>query len=281
MRHRKAVLTIEGMPLVTVPVGIANARKSDNDVSLSICFEDGRKANMIYRNAVTGEVSDTRPATRGVKIGADGDGDLYGLIDVDAWNALNSAIKLHVLGFIDRDEANHRIDRVDEAHYVQIQSGHDAGALAMVLRAMQNRDAAAVTKFSVGTKERLGVLIARDDGALVLLTFVYSARENTPDADVLAARDKDVPATAVEQAEKLIDATTLDADVLDTATDDALAERMKIIEAAARGEKPIPAAEKKDDAPSGDLAALLEASLADVAPTKGKGGKAKTKAKAA
>lgn len=276
MRHRKATLTIEGMPLVTVPVGLANARRRAADVSLNIVFPDGRKAKQVYRNEVTGEVAESRPATRGIKTGKDEAGDVYGLVDMQAWDELNSDIKLHIEGFVPREEIALRMDRIAETHYVQVQPGFDAGALAMILRAMEARDAAAVVNFAVGKKERLGAMTVRPDGVLVVETMEYAENMTEPDDEVLAPAKATVAEAAVEQAEALIDATTLEPEVLDTARDETLAERRKLVEAAARGEA-LPQRETTEtpDATQ-DLAAALAASLPK---PKGKG-KAKAKVKA-
>lgn len=263
MRHRKANLTIEGAPLITVPVGICNAVARQKDVSLSIVFPDGRKAATCYRHPVTGEVVDSRPETRGIKIDKDEHGDIYGLVDTKAWERLNSNIKLHVTGFVDRQELIERVERVCEVHYLQVQPGFDVGSLAIIGEAMRRKDVVATVKFAVGKRERLGVLKVREDGVLQVLTLLYAGDIKDPDDEVLAPADVDVEEKAVVMAEKLIDASKVDAAVLDTEVDPTLEGRLKLINEAARGEGLPAPSDEPEPAPAGaDLTAALEASLA-------------------
>lgn len=286
MRHKKVAITIEGAPLATVPAGIAYAVDKADDVSLSYVFEDGRKPITQYVNPATGEVVTKRPSFKGTTIGkkTDEHGEILTLVPTSEWDAINEQAKLNIVGFVERAALAERVHRVCDVHYIQIQEGYDASALAMIADALTDSGKVAVCDFAVGGRERLGVLMPRSDGVLVIVTLMYAEHLREPDSAVSAVALAEVRDELVEAVEALIEQNTLDsAEALDERRDENLAKRRALLERVVAGEVVAEVGEA-EPVPDTSLADALAASLAAAtAKPKGKskgGGKRKAKAAA-
>lgn len=281
MRHKKVNITIEGAPLATVPAGIAYAVDKPKDVSLSYVFADGRKPITQYRHPVTGEIVDKRPSDRGTAVGAKKDehGEILKIVPGEQWDALNDRTKLNITGFVDREALSNRVDRIGDIHYLQIQEGFDASALGMIAEALTRTDKVAVCEFSVGGRERLGVLYTRGDGTLAVATLIYAEHLREPDDAVSAVGKVEVKPELVEAVEALIEARTLDpVEALDDKRDEGLAKRRVLLEQVLAGT--VVAEEGAEPIEDTGLADALAASLAAVTakPKAKKKGKAKAAA---
>jgi non-homologous end joining protein Ku len=284
MRHKKVAITIEGAPLATVPAGIAYAIDKPKDVSLSYVFEDGRRPITQYVNPATGEVAMKRPNFKGTPIGAKKDehGEILTLVPTAEWDAINEQAKLNIVGFVERAAVAERVDRVCDVHYLQIQEGYDASALAMIANALTDSDKVAVCDFVVGGRERLGILMPRADGVLVIVSLIYAEHLREPDSAVSAVALAEVRDELVESVEALIEEHTLDSvKALDERRDDNLARRRELLARVVAGEVVAEAGEA-EPVEDTSLAVALAASLAAAtAKPKGKGKGGKRKAKAA
>jgi non-homologous end joining protein Ku len=269
---KKTVLTF-GM--VSIPVGLVSATKSDNGSAIKIIAPVERNADgelpetgmpvkqkyidpskakvvkgeeVIPMSAVYGRDECGRAVDRG--------GEVYQPIDADDYAALSERMEyMELLGFITEKEFTGYRDRIDCAHYVQPQPG-SARALGTLAKAMRAEHAVGVVRFSVGSRERLGALVVRDDLAVEVLTIEFAESWKQPDEEVLAPALAEPSKAERDMARELVKALGIDASVLDDVQDGTRARQREMVEQVLAGAAPV----ASEPAPQ-DLMATLEASV--------------------
>ena len=170
---------------------------------------------------------------------------------------------IEILEFVDASE----VDPVfyERTYWVEPQERAER-PYALLLRAMERSERAAIGRFVLSTKEHL-VLMRPVGGALAIETLHYvddlRLDERAEIADRVAAvevRDEELT-----MADQLIDALTHDFDA-SKYTNETRASLLAFLEAKADGQEPILAEDVAEPAPVVDLMAALKASLAASPP---------------
>lgn len=241
--------------LVDIPVGIATATSSA-DVKFDTATADGHKREQQYVHPVhrttyfkpdeEGELQEVElpdvvtDTVKGLRIG----GDLRRVPDSElAWAKATTKLEaIEVLEFIDYRRVP--TDRLAGSYWLQPDPGF-AKPLRTVMDALRRSQKAALVKFNLRDRQRLGVIRVRKtpDGDALLLNAVYFAAEwRDADEAVLApAQAEAVSERAVLAAVEIIEARSGDGSVLDTAQDDLLPVIDEIVEHAQEGTYDDPA----------------------------------------
>lgn len=197
--------------------------------------------------------------------------DSYTVVDEAALEAIAQTTKIDVMnvdGFVDQADLP---NTVVNSYFLKAKNKGSSEALAVLALALQETGKAAVTKFTLKSRQYLGAITTNPDtGAVEMTTLAFASQRRKPDQAILSHIDVDVPDATLALAVELVDAMG-EVD-LESYTDDVAEARSKAVAEALAG-KPVSA--KKAAAPkasSGSLSAL-EASLAAV-----KGGKTPKKA---
>lgn len=276
---RKTVLTF-GM--VSIPVGLVAAAKSDGDASLRMIAPVAKDGDgKLPERGVPVEQRYFDPASA-VEVGGEEMvplSELYGRdelsravprgdalqpIDVEAYESLAERMEyMELVGFVPARDFEPYQERVACAHYLQPQPG-SARPLGTLAKAMRAERVVGIVRFSVGTRERLGALVARDDGAVVALTLRFASRWKQPDDEVLAPALAQPSKAERALARQLVQALTVDVAVIDDIEDESRARQREMVESILAGE--APEAGREPSPP--DLMAQLEASVE--AATKGR-----------
>jgi non-homologous end joining protein Ku len=276
---RKTVLTF-GM--VSIPVGLVAAAKSDSDASLKMIAPVAKDGDgKLPERGVPVEQRYFDPASA-VEVGGEEMvplSELYGRdelsravprgdalqpIDVEAYESLAERMEyMELVGFVPARDFEPYRERIACAHYLQPQPG-SARPLGTLAKAMRAERVVGIVRFSVGTRERLGALVARDDGAVVALTLRFASRWKHPDEEVLAPALAQPSKAERALARQLVQALTVDAAVIDDIEDESRARQREMVESILAGE--APEAGREPSPP--DLMAQLEASVE--AATKGR-----------
>jgi non-homologous end joining protein Ku len=268
---KKTVLTF-GM--VSIPVGLVSATKSNGGGAIKMVapverdadgslpetampvkqkYIDPSKAKVVKGEEVipTSAIYGRDECGRAVDRG-----DVFQPIDADDYAALSERMEyMELMGFITEKEFSAYRDRISCAHYVQPQPG-SARALGTLAKAMRPEHAVGVVRFSVGSRERLGALVVREDLAVEVLTVEFAEGWKQPDEEVLSPALAEPNKAERDMARELVRALSIDASVLDDVQDGTAAKQREMVEQVLAGAAPV----ASEPAPQ-DLMATLEASV--------------------
>lgn len=287
--------------LVNIPVGLVSATKSNGGgglkmiapvvrdgegnlpsrgapvsqryVDLSVAYEaDG--VQVVPTSALHGRDECDRAVERG-KDTQTGE-EVLQPVDAAMIDELAERVEyMQVLGFVPEREAAPYLERGYDAHYVQPQQNTPSKPLGLLRAGLKAEKAAAIVKFSVGTKERIGLLRRRADDSLLVTSLRFAAQWKQPDEEVLAPAKAEVNREELRLVRQLIGQSTVDASLLDDVADLSAERRAEFLEKVLSGA--VPAADLPQQADGVDeLMAALEASIAQ---TKAEG-KKRARAKA-
>jgi non-homologous end joining protein Ku len=240
--------------LVSAPVALAPAA-SPPDSPFCLVAPSGERARQAWLDPATDELVPAGELRRGVEVEP---GRVVVVPDAPDLPRLDV---IDVVEFVrTRDLPGDWTERVCDSHYVEPQRGAER-PLDLLCRAMAAERASAVVLFSVGSRDRLGLLRLRDGReGLVLHTLHFAGSMNRPDERVTSvgtghpARRPQPRELAL--ARELVRARVGDGGSLARLADEQAEERERAV-AAAVAERAAPAA-----GPDEDLLAALEASLA-------------------
>lgn len=262
-------ITGEPKPLFSFPIQVCSAA-GDTDVKFDIAAPSGAPRKQVYVDESTGEVCEDDACPRGIRIG-----DVFHPIPADAIEQINTATKIPVmvaLGVIDL--ADVPFDRSVGQHFLQspVKGGVPKAyrlvyeALRAIPKGKDKRPARAiVTKRTARSRQKLAVIFADEQRECLMLNelrFADQVRE--PDEQILAPQQAIVDAAQVEMARTVIDGLGDGNLAIQGETDDAIVLKRTLIEQAVAGEALDVPATIGDAAPTDDISALLEASLAAV-----------------
>jgi DNA end-binding protein Ku len=149
----------------------------------------------------------------------------------------------------------------DSTYYLAPAAGAEK-AYGLLLKAMTEAGKVAIGRVVLRTKEYLAAIRPADD-VLVMVTMLFGDEVVDPDRlDELPARDGKAGKREVEMAQRLIESLSVEFDP--GRHHDTYRERvLDLVERKAAGEKIAVAPAERDDGPTPDLMAALEASLAE------------------
>lgn len=179
--------------------------------------------------------------------------------------------RIDVVAAIDSTQVGR--SRVVSSYFVGVQDEKDlegAARLRLLYEALKVQRAAAVVKYTVRSRQQLGVIVPHGKtGSLVLLTLVFAEDFREPPARAKVIQKAAVSERQVKAMGDLLHALHDTPDVLETLRDDAIAMREELRTRALAGEMDVQVVEPLPEPEEFDLEAALEASLSAV-----KGGKA-------
>jgi DNA end-binding protein Ku len=153
----------------------------------------------------------------------------------------------------------------DSSYYLAPAAGA-AKAYGLLLRAMQDAGKVAIGRVVIRTKEYLAAIRPAGD-VLVMVTMVFGDEVVDPDRlEELPARDGKPSKRETEMARRLIDSLSVDFDP-HRHRDEYRERVLELIERKAAGEEIAAPPVDRDEGPTPDLMAALEASLAEAAGT--------------
>lgn len=247
--------------LVTIPVAIGNAQQR-KDVS----FRNLSRESLVpVRQKRWDPITDREVGPDDLVKGYEVSKGRFVTVEDDelARFAAKQERTIEILEFVDASE----VDPVfyERTYWVEPQERAER-PYALLLRAMERSERAAIGRFVLSTKEHL-VLMRPVGGALAIETLHYvddlRLDERAEIADRVAAvevRDEELT-----MADQLIDALTHDFDA-SKYTNETRASLLAFLEAKADGQEPILAEDVAEPAPVVDLMAALKASLAASPP---------------
>lgn len=256
--------TEEVKPLFSFPIQICKAL--DDPAKIASFDTAGPSGAVVKQQLVdtgTGEIIEAADKVKGVRLG-----DTFKPIDGEAIKAVEEATKvktMYALGKLTLADFRARYgDRVNSRYFVQIpaKSGQ-AAYYKLVYEALLADGNCIVTKRTPTTRQQLGVIYAdADNECLMYLSVVFSAIVRQPDEAVKAFATAKVTEKMVDQAKALIAGMVDGTSALDNEQDDAVEQRVKLIEQAAAGVAITAPEQPVVTNTTEDLASILEASLA-------------------
>lgn len=243
-------------PLFSFPVQICKAVENV-EVRFDRATPSGAAPKQRWLDEVTGEVVETSDLTHGVRTG-----DSFQSIDAEQIKAIDEATKLPDIRVIETvDRAAIPFDRVTDTAFLQSPAKGGSHRAYRLTREALGEDLALFVRFSVRTRQKLGVVYADSDrGCLMLATLRYGAEMRQPDEVVLAPELVEVDQKQVALAREVVEGKKGDGG-FDAPVDEVLAQRRDLIEAALAGEA-IEAPAKPTPADVEDLDAILQESVA-------------------
>jgi DNA end-binding protein Ku len=164
----------------------------------------------------------------------------------------------------------------DSSYYLAPASGAEK-AYALLLQAMEDSGKVAIGRVVIRTKEYLAAIRVAD-GVLTLSTMVFGDEVVDPDnLDELPASNGRPSKREVEMAERLIESLSVEFDP-DRYRDEYRERVLELIERKAAGEEISVAPPEREEGPTPDLMAALEASLQEASQDAGSNGAGKKKA---
>jgi DNA end-binding protein Ku len=144
-------------------------------------------------------------------------------------------------------------------------------AYALLLQAMKDADKVAIGRVVIRTKEYLAAIRPMED-ALTMATMLFGDEVVDPDRlEELPARDGKPAKREVEMAQQLIESLSVEFDP-NRHRDEYRERVLELIERKAAGEEIAPRPPERDEGPTPDLMAALEASLAEATGSAGSNG---------
>ena len=256
-------VTGEVKPLFSFPVQVCKATDDGGDVTFDNAAPSGGNIILQRIDEVTGETFEYADRLRGVKVG-----DEFKAIDAEAIKNIDAQTKVKTmvaLGSLPLDVARSAYgDRVTGRYFLQVPAkGGSAMAYKLTYEALLAEKAAVVVKRTPRSRQKLNYIYAdADQKCLVLVEVAFAAAVREPDEQILAPQTAKVEAKQIQMARKLIKAMPSGATALENEVDEAVALRAELVEKAIAGEAieaPVPVA---TSTATDDLAAALEASLA-------------------
>jgi len=246
--------------LVNVPVQLFKATKS-NDIRFNMCAPDGSPVEQVYRKKGTDEVIGTAKDCGKSIDGFQIDPEVVKAIDTECKHEGGKDLKkLNISSFIPISKVP--FNRVTNWYYVgNDPKNGDPEALATIVKAMDQKGLAAVTKWVPKTRQEMLVLYVQD-GLLFAVGVSFTADIQDAPAtvgDVAKVKPND---ELVEMATVFID-KHVDESASDIANmqDGAVAKRTELVEAAKNGEAIEVTAVTDEQTPGEDLMAKLKASI--------------------
>jgi DNA end-binding protein Ku len=194
--------------------------------------------------------------------------DSYTVVDQKALDAIAETTKIDVMnvdGFVDQAALP---NTVVNSYFLKAKNKASAEALAVLALALQETGKAAVTKFTLKSRQYLGAITTNPvTGAVEMQTLAFASQRRQPDQAILSHIDVDVPDATLALAVELVDA--LGEVDLESYTDDVAEAKAKAVAEALAG-KPVSVKKAATPKSSGGSLSALEASLAAV---KGKSAK--------
>lgn len=252
------------VPLLHFPIGIVKATET-KDVKWDTAAPSGASGKQQYRDEATGEVFEKAEIKRGVRVG-----DVFHEVDPEAIKAVDQITTLADM----RVETAMPFDEVDFSrgtglYFLQAAKGTHK-VYHLIYRALlpqakgkkaDKQRLAMRVKFSIRTRQKLGIIYADPQREVLMMTVLAYAEEvREPDEALLAHKAAQVEQVQIDKARKLI--TGLIGKDESEPVDEAIALKQELMEQAATGEAieytPIPESETVS---SDNLEALLDASL--------------------
>lgn len=178
--------------------------------------------------------------------------------------------QMTVVGFIDVGQVERA--RIEGSYYVGAAEPKSLIPMRLIYEAMKLKRRVAVVKWSVRSRQSLGVMVAHgNSGTLVLLKLAWAEDWREAPAKAVSIQGAEVTAEQVDMAARLVEAMSDTVDTLDGLRDDAIELREELYEKALKGEvAPVEVPEPEPDEELEDaFAASVEALLAT--PRAGKG----------
>lgn len=246
--------------VINVPVQLFKATKS-NDVRFNMCAPDGSPVEQVYRKKGTEEIVGTAKDCGKAIDGFQIDPDVVKAIDSECKLEDGKDLKkLNISSFIPLDKVP--FNRVTNWYYV----GNDPKngnpeALATIVKAMEQKNLAAVTKWVPKTRQEMLVLFVQD-GLLYAVAVSFAADIQEAPATVTDVAKFKAEDEVVEAASAFIDMKVDESAAdLDTMQDGAVAKRMELVEAVKQGEAIEVTTVVEEPTAGEDLMAKLKASI--------------------
>lgn len=238
--------------LVSAPTALAKASKDPDGTGLAYVAPSGERARQVYVDPATGDVVEREDLRRGVEV-APGE---FRIVDEAEFDAAAARVEsVEVLEFVKERALPDVTRRVRETHYLQPQGGMPARPLGLLAAAMEAERVAAVAKFSVGSRERLGLLRWRVSW-FELHTLLFADAVLDPDDEARSVAGVEVSPRELRLARQFVRQNTGGGASLDSARDESALRRRELVERVLAGDSGEPAG-----AGGGDLMGLLEASV--------------------
>jgi non-homologous end joining protein Ku len=252
-------------PLFAFPVQVCKATEN-NEVRFDRATPNGSEYQQVYRDKVTGEIFETGDLIQGVRTG-----ESFTEIPKERIKAIDEALSskdIKVERTVDLDDVP--FDRVTGAYFLQVPAKGGAHKSYRLLyesllgtkRPKTPAKALRVT-YAARSRRKLAVVYADTKAqCLVLVTLNYAATVRQPDEQILSHLNVEVDKEMVKKARTVVE--SLDSDEAgdwDTPTDETIAKRQELVEAALAGEG-IEVEVAEETTVTEEVEAALEQSLA-------------------
>lgn len=254
------------VPLLHFPVQLVKATES-KDVKWDTAAPSGAVSKQLIRDEGTGEVVEKTEIKRGLRIG-----DTFHEVDPDAIKAVDKATTLtdmRVETVIPWEDAD--FSRGTGLYFIQVppKSGTHT-VYHLIYRALlpqkgktkaDKQRLAMRVKFSVRTRQKLGLIYADPKREVLMLTVLaYADEVRQPDEVLLAHKAAQVEQAQIDKARKVL-VNLIGKDTTEP-YDEAIELKQALMESAANGEAiVVPDAADTEVATTSNLNDLLEASL--------------------
>jgi DNA end-binding protein Ku len=245
------------MPLFAFPVQICKAVENV-DVKFDNAAPSGAPRKQRWLDEATGEIVTDAECIQGVRTG-----DSFQVIEAEQISAIDEATKLPDIRVIETvDRAAVPFDRVTDVAFLQSPTKGGSHRHYRVAFEALGSDRAMLVRYSVRTRQKLGVVFAdQDQGCLLLATIRYGAEMRKPDDVVTAPQLVDLDKKVIANARKVIESLG-GGEGFDAPVDEALDQKRDLIEAALTGDQIEVPAKAEAKASTEDLDAILQASIA-------------------
>lgn len=247
--------------LISAPVSLRTAKETAG-VEFKLASPAGERVKQVYVVEETGEVVGTSAeCARGIF-----DGDVFHAVDRDTIKAIDESVKIDgitVEGFMPHGDVPW--ERAEATYFIapaKTSGTAGASALRLLRDGLRDRHVAGIGKLTLRSKQRAFVLYEEDGGLFVTtIAFADTFAQGVAEAQTVVSGDP-TPATTLKLFSQLVDSLAVEPSALDAYTDEATPLKAELVEKAIAGEAIVAPAAAKKAAPAGDLAAMLEASIA-------------------
>ena len=254
----KTSIQLDSAGLFNIPVSVAKATSKEADISFKLGDPQGGPLTQQYVDA-NGKVVAKDDQTRTFN---------GTVIDQDAIDAIKDSTKkrtLTVEEFVPLKDFREKYgERIEGRYFLQADTKGNPNAtkaLALFVEAMKAEKVVAVSEICLRDRQSLVAFYPDSTDAMVMVTMAYADEVRDPDEAVLAHTQIKVNKDEVALARQLVQAKKSDGAFCESAFDDAIPAKAKLVEAALGGTVPTTPAKQPAAPAQGDLMEALKASL--------------------
>lgn len=253
----KTSIQLDDAGLISIPVSVCKATSKEADISFKMGDPQGGPVVQQYVDA------------NGAVVAKDDMTRTYNgtIIDQDAIDSIKDATKkrtLKVEEFVSaKDFTTKYAERIEGRYFLQPDTKNPtaASALALFVEAMKSEKVVAISEICLRDRQSLVAFYPGSDDAVIMVTMAYADEVRAADEAALAHTKIKVNKDEVALARQLIQTKKSDGAFCESAFDDAIPEKRKLVDAALAGQTPVAPAAKPAATTTPSLAEALKASL--------------------